>query len=102
MKKKSLFLLGFSLLMSSQLSYAGIVIEGGISGNSGTSGYNGTYVGIGGSATNGGKAGDGVGIVINGNSSSQQKNGSASQSQNDIYASICASPFMKKFVPACQ
>ncbi|CAI1131901.1 hypothetical protein [Serratia proteamaculans] len=100
MKKKHLFL-GCALLMSAQFSYAGIVIEGGINSNT-SSGPGGISVAIGGNATDGGNGGNGVGTVVGGNGSVQQDNGAADQLQKDIYASMCASPFMKKYASICQ
>ncbi|HFF9834302.1 hypothetical protein V6280_11710 [Serratia marcescens] len=94
MMKRNL-LLGCVLLAASQLSYAGLVIGGGIN-NSG----NGTVgVGVGENGSGSGSAGNGNGVVIvNGQ---QQTGAAAEQATNDIYASICASPFMKKYVSFC-
>ncbi|BEM60682.1 hypothetical protein SME22J_45430 [Serratia marcescens] len=79
MMRKKIALLGCTLLMCSQLAQAGLVIEGGINGS--TNGNNGTGVNVGGS---------------------QKPNSTASQLQKDIYASICASPFMKKYAAICR
>ncbi|MEL7884124.1 hypothetical protein [Serratia marcescens] len=82
MISKKIALLGCALLMCSPLAQAGLVIEGCINGNTGsTSGSNGTGVNIG---------------------DAQKPASTASQRQNDIYASICASPFMKKYASICQ
>ncbi|EPK0251103.1 hypothetical protein PP737_004953 [Serratia marcescens] len=98
MKKNMLF--GCALLMCSQLSYAGLVIEGGINGNTGSGGGSSVDVSINGS-TNGN---NGTGVNIGGQNGGTQKPGSSatSQLQKDIYASICASPFMKKYASICQ
>lgn len=104
MKKKTL-LLGCALLMCSQLSYAGLMIGGDISGNTGSGGGTSTDVSmnVGANAGDGGNGGNGVGVNVNGQNSGSQKPGSAaSQLQKDIYASICASPFMKKHASICQ
>lgn len=98
--RKKIVLLGCTLLMCSQLVHAGLVIEGDISGNVGSG--NGTFVdvGINGGGTNGG---NGVGVIVGGqNGGSSKPESSASQLQKDIYASICASPFMKKYASICQ
>ncbi|CAI0935228.1 hypothetical protein V2T44_07640 [Serratia ficaria] len=97
MKKKTM-LLGCALLVCSQLSYAGLVIEGGINGNTGGGGGSSVDVGINGS-TNGN---NGTGVNIGGQNGAQKPGSSASQLQKDIYASICASPFMKKYAAICQ
>ncbi|CAI0997910.1 Uncharacterised protein [Serratia entomophila] len=95
MMKRNTKLLGCALLMCSQLSYAGLVIEGGINGNTGSGGSSSVDVSINGS-TNGN---NGTGVNIGG----QNGGGSAaSQLQKDIYASICASPFMKKYAAICR
>ncbi len=92
-------LFGCALLMCSQLSYAGLVIEGGINGNTGSGGSSSVDVSINGS-TNGN---NGTGVNIGGQNGGSQKPGSsASQLQKDIYASICASPFMKKYAAICR
>ena len=93
--KKNLMLLGCALLMSTQLAYAGLVIEGGINGNGG--GTTSVDIGVGGNGSNGNNGEAGVTIKIDGD-----VGGSASQLQKDIYASICASPFMKKYAAICQ
>ena len=93
--RKNITLLGCALLMCSQLSYAGLIIEGGINGNTGNGGGTSIDVGI-----NGGTNGNnGTGVNVGG---SQKPDSSASQLQKDIYASICASPFMKKYAAICQ
>ncbi|CAI1843168.1 Uncharacterised protein [Serratia marcescens] len=97
--RKKIVLLGCALLMCSQLSQAGLVIEGGLNGNTGSGGGTSVDVSINGS-TNGG---NGTGVNIGGQNGAAQKPGSsASQLQKDIYASICASPFMKKYASICQ
>lgn len=94
--QKKIALLGCALLlMSSQLVHAGLVIEGGINGNSGSGGGTSVDVSINGS-TNGN---NGTGVNVGG---SQKPDSTASQLQKDIYASICASPFMKKYASICQ
>lgn len=94
--KKKIMLLGCALFMSTQLAYAGLVIEGGINGNTG-GGTMGVDIGVGGNGSNGNNGEAGVTINIKGDNG-----GSASQLQKDIYASICASPFMKKYASICQ
>ncbi|CAI0819074.1 Uncharacterised protein [Serratia entomophila] len=94
---KNILLLGCALLMCSQLSYAGLVIEGGINGNTGSGGTS-VDVSINGS-TNGN---NGTGVNIGGQNGAQKPGSAASQLQKDIYASICASPFMKKYASICQ
>ncbi|ALL36113.1 MULTISPECIES: hypothetical protein [Serratia] len=95
MMRKKIALLGCTLLMCSQLAQAGLVIEGGLNGNSGSGGGTSVDVSINGS-TNGN---NGTGVNVGG---SQKPDSSASQLQKDIYASICASPFMKKYASICQ
>ncbi|HGM5336615.1 TPA: hypothetical protein ACKP2J_001027 [Serratia marcescens] len=96
--KKNIALLGCALLMCSQLSYAGLIIEGGLNGNTSSGG---TSVDV---AINGSVNGNnGTGVNIGGpNGGAQKPDSSASQLQKDIYASICASPFMKKYASICQ
>jgi len=95
--KKNLMLFGCALLMSTQLAYAGLVIEGGINGNTNGGGTTSVDIGVGGNGSNGNNGAAGVTINIKGDNG-----GSASQLQKDIYASICASPFMKKYASICQ
>ncbi|BEM85147.1 hypothetical protein SME41J_44710 [Serratia marcescens] len=98
MMKINIKLLGCALLVCSQLSYAGLVIEGGINDNTGSGGTS-VDVSINGS-TNGN---NGTGVNIGGQNGGSQKPGSAAgQRQKDIYASICASPFMKKYAAICR
>ena len=54
------------------VSGGGITINGGMSGNTGSSSV-GVHVGIGGSASGNGKGGNGVGIVIPSNTSSTRR-----------------------------
>ena len=97
--QKNILLIGCALLICSQLSYAGLVIEGGLNGNTGGGGGTSVDVGINGS-TNGN---NGTGVNVGGQNGGSQKPGSsANQLQKDIYASICASPFMKKYASICQ
>ncbi|CAI2526284.1 hypothetical protein [Serratia ficaria] len=93
--KKNTMLIGCALLICSQLSYAGLVIEGGINGNTGSGGGTSVDVGINGS-TNGNNA---TGVNVGG---SPKPDSSANQLQKDIYASICISPFMKEHATICQ
>ncbi|BEO49766.1 hypothetical protein ACUZX0_13830 [Serratia marcescens] len=95
MMRKKIALLGCTLLMCSQLAQAKLVIEGGLNGNTGSGGGTSVDVSINGS-TNGN---NGTGVNVGG---SQKPDSSASQLQKDIYASICASPFMKKYASICQ
>lgn len=95
MTRKKIALFGCALLMCSQLAQAKLVIEGDINGNSGSGGGTSVDVSINGS-TNGN---NGTGINVGG---SQKPDSNASQLQKDIYASICASPFMKKYASICQ
>ncbi|QJU38096.1 hypothetical protein [Serratia marcescens] len=95
MMRGKIALFGCALLMCSQLAQAGLVIEGGINGNTGSGGGTSVDVSINGS-TNGN---NGTGINVGG---SQKPGSSASQLQKDIYASICANPFMKKYAAICQ
>lgn len=101
--KKSIFLFGCAFVLCSQLAHAGVTINGGISGNNG-SGGTGVDVGIGISADgNGANGGHGVGVIVDGNTvNGQQPGASDSQIKKDIYASICSSPFMKKYAAICK
>lgn len=81
--------------MCSQLAQAKLVIDGGLNGNIGSGNGASVDVSINGS-TNGN---NGTGVNVGG---SQKPDSSASQLQKDIYASICASPFMKKYASICQ
>ncbi|MDF9719692.1 hypothetical protein P4S07_007865 [Serratia marcescens] len=97
MMRKKIALLGCALLMCSQLAQAKLVIEGGLNGNSGSGSGGGTSVDV---SINGSTNGNnGTGINVGG---SQKPDSSASQLQKDIYASICVSPFMKKYASICQ
>ncbi|HAT4913345.1 TPA: hypothetical protein JHJ70_003595 [Serratia marcescens] len=89
--RNKIAVLGCAMLMCSQFAQAGLVIEGGINDNSGTT----IDVSINGS-TNGN---NGTGVNIGG---SQKPVSTVSQLENDIYASICASPFMRKYASICQ
>lgn len=95
MISKKIALLGCALLMCSPLAQAGLVIEGGINGNTGSGGNTSVDVSINGSTS--GSNGTGVNI-----GDAQKPASTASQRQKDIYASICASPFMKKYASICQ
>lgn len=99
--KKEILMLGCAVALFSQLSYAGLTIDGGINNNTGSGGSSSVDVGIGVGAS----GANGVGVSVNnpssGNSSSQ-KPAASSQLQKDIYASICSSPFMKKYASICQ
>jgi hypothetical protein len=95
--KKNFMLFGCALLMSSQLAYAGLVIEGGINGNTNGGGTTSVDIGVGGNGGNGNNGNTGVTVNIEGDNG-----GPASQLQKDIYASMCASPFMKKYASICQ
>lgn len=100
MMRGKIALFGCALLMCSQLAQAGLVIEGGINGNTGNGNGTSVDIGINGNGVNGG---NGVGVNVGGQNSGSQKPGSsASQLQKDIYASICANPFMKKYAAICQ
>ncbi|ELY3098572.1 TPA: hypothetical protein SMG11_003807 [Serratia marcescens] len=83
-----------AFIMSSQFSYAGVIITGSINSNNGSVG-----VGIGADGTGSGNGGNGTGVVINGQ---EQSGSSVEQIKKDVYASICASPFMKKYASICQ
>jgi len=97
--KNGILLFGCAFVLCAQLAHAGVTINGGISGNNG-SGGTGVDVGIGGNGANGGH---GVGVVIDGNTvNGQQPGASDSQIKKDIYASICSSPFMKKYAAICK
>lgn len=99
--KKKMLMLGCVVALFSQLSYAGISIDGGINNNTGSGGSSSVDVGI----SVGASGQNGVGVSVNNPSSgngSAQKPGVSSQLQKDIYASICASPFMKKYAAICQ
>ncbi|HAT5013119.1 MULTISPECIES: hypothetical protein [Serratia] len=95
MMRKKIALLGCTMLMCSQLAQAKLVIDGGLNGNIGSGNGASVDVSINGS-TNGN---NGTGVNVGG---SQKPDSSASQLQKDIYASICASPFMKKYASICQ
>ncbi|BEN47532.1 MULTISPECIES: hypothetical protein [Serratia] len=95
MMRRKIALLGCTLLMCSQLAQAKLVIDGGLNGNIGSGNGASVDVSINGS-TNGN---NGTGVNVGG---SQKPDSSASQLQKDIYASICASPFMKKYASICQ
>ncbi len=95
MMRRKIALLGCTLLMCSQLAQAKLVIDGGLNGNTGSGNGASVDVSINGS-TNGN---NGTGVNVGG---SQKPDSSASQLQKDIYASICASPFMKKYASICQ
>ncbi|WP_411748910.1 hypothetical protein [Serratia marcescens] len=92
MMRKKIALLGCTLLMCSQLAQAKLVIDGGLNGNIGSGNGASVDVSINGST-------NGTGVNVGG---SQKPDSSASQLQKDIYASICASPFMKKYASICQ
>ncbi|AGE16141.1 TPA: hypothetical protein ACKQAN_003038 [Serratia marcescens] len=98
MMRRKIALLGCTLLMCSQLAQAKLVIEGGLNGNIGSGNGASVDVSINGS-TNGNNGNNGTGVNVGG---SQKPDSSASQLQKDIYASICASPFMKKYASICQ
>ncbi|HAT5000111.1 hypothetical protein IBZ15_01585 [Serratia marcescens] len=91
MISKKIALLGCALLMCSQLALAGLVIEGSINGNTGSAGNTSVDVSINGNGGTGVNIGD-----------AQKPASTASQLQKDIYASMCASPFMKKYAAICQ
>jgi len=93
--RRKIALLGCALLMCSPLAQAGLVIEGGINGNTGSGGNTSVDVSINGSTS----GNNGTGVNIGG---AQKPASTASQLQKDIYASICASPFMKKYASICQ
>lgn len=97
--KRNIALLGCALLMCSQQSYAGLIIEGGLNGNTGGGGGTTIDVSINGSVN--GNNGTGVNVGDQ-NGGSQKPGSSASELQKEIYASICASPFMKKYASICQ
>lgn len=97
--KRNIALLGCALLMCSQLAYAGLIIEGGLNGNTGGGGGTTIDVSINGSVN----GNNGTGVNVGGQNGGSQKPGtSASELQKEIYASICASPFMKKYASICQ
>lgn len=95
MMRRKIALLGCTLLMCSQLAQAKLVIDGGLNGNIGSGNGASVDVSINGSTN----VNNGTGVNVGG---SQKPDSSASQLQKDIYASICASPFMKKYASICQ
>ena len=95
MMRRKIALLGCTLLMCSQLAQAKLVIDGGLNGNIGSGNGASVDVSINGS-TNGN---NGTGVNVGG---SQKPDSSANKKKKDIYASICASPFMKKYASICQ
>ncbi|MFJ3168467.1 hypothetical protein ACIPIL_20890 [Serratia nematodiphila] len=99
MMRKKIALLGCTLLMCSQLAQAKLVIEGGLNGNIGSGNGASVDVSINGSTNGSTNGNNGTGVNVGG---SQKPDSSASQLQKDIYASICASPFMKKYASICQ
>lgn len=95
--KKGIILFGCAFVFCSQLAHAGLTINGGIIGNNGSGGSS-VDVGID-IGANGGHA---VGVIVDGNRVNGQQAGVPdSQVSKDIFASICASPFVKKYAAIC-